>query len=262
MDRSSMNQSLVPAVELRSVRKSYASHDVLQGINLSVSSGEVVVLLGKSGSGKSTLVRCVAGLVKIDDGSISIDGVAIQGVGPTGQRTSRSEIKTMQRHIGMVFQDFNLFPHLSVDRNVCLALRLVRGMSKAEAHQRAGEVLQRVGLSQFRGRLPHQLSGGQQQRVAIARALAMRPNIMLFDEATSALDPELVREVLAVMRELATEGMTMLVVTHEMRFARNVADKIVFMHQGAIAEEGTPVQVFGAPVHEATRQFLNHSDSD
>ncbi len=244
-----------PAILLEGVCKAFSAQAVLKGIDLGVACGEVMVLIGRSGSGKSTLVRCVAGLTRIDAGRIRVQGVTVQD---PAARLSRAATAEAQRRVGMVFQDFNLFPHLRVGRNVSLALRLVRRLSAEAAEARAVEVLARVGLAGFRDRFPWQLSGGQQQRVAIARALAMRPEVMLFDEVTSALDPELVREVLAVMRELAEDGMTMVVVTHEMGFAKGVADRVVFMNEGVIAEEGPPEIVLAEPRQESTRIFLRH----
>ena len=241
------------AIVLDALKKSYGEHIVLRDVNLRVPRGEVLVLIGRSGSGKSTLVRCVAGLTQINGGRIEIDGVTVQ---QAGTKLPRSATRRAQERVGMVFQDFNLFPHLNAGRNVSLALQKVRGLPRQEAMAQAQDALAKVGLGSFGGRFPHQLSGGQQQRVAIARALALRPDIMLFDEVTSALDPELKREVLAVMRRLAEEGMTMLVVTHEMNFARNVADRVVFMDGGAVVEDGPPETLLVAPRQEATRIFL------
>lgn len=250
-----VNGPAVPAVSLEGVRKAFGNHQVLRGVDLEVAAGEVLVLIGRSGSGKSTLVRCLAGLTRIDAGKIEVDGVAVQD---PPRRQARAIAAEAQRRVGMVFQEFNLFPHLRVEQNVALALKLVRKMTKEEAATRTAEVLGRVGLTEFRDRFPRQLSGGQQQRVAIARALAMRPEVMLFDEVTSALDPELTQEVLAVMRELAGEGMTMVVVTHEMGFARKVADRVVFMDKGVIVEQGTPEEVLLQPREESTCLFLRH----
>jgi ABC-type polar amino acid transport system ATPase subunit len=246
------------AVCLAGVAKSFGSRRVLSSLDLSVAEGEVVVVIGGSGSGKSTMLRCIAGLELIDDGEIRIEGTAVQQA-RAGQR-NRGVLKagrSIRREVGMVFQHFNLFPHMTARRNVTLALRLVRGMSSAEAARTADAVLERVALGGHRDAYPDQLSGGQQQRVAIARALAMRPRIMLFDEVTSALDPELVGEVLKVMRQLADEGMTMIVVTHEMGFARDVADRVLFMDGGSIVEQGTPDAIFTAPRHDRTRAFLS-----
>jgi polar amino acid transport system ATP-binding protein len=241
------------SIVLEALEKRYGGHLVLRGVDLSVARGEVLVLIGRSGSGKSTLVRCVAGLAGIDGGRIEINGVTVQRA---GAKLARAATRRAQGQVGMVFQDFNLFPHLDAGRNVSLALQKVRRLSRADATAEAAAALARVGLGTFGDRFPHQLSGGQQQRVAIARALALKPEIMLFDEPTSALDPELKREVLTVMRALAEDGMTMLVVTHEMNFARNVADRVVFMDSGAVVEEGPPETMLVAPREEATRVFL------
>jgi polar amino acid transport system ATP-binding protein len=245
------------AVELRGVSHSYGKAPVLKGVDLTVSERDVVVLIGASGSGKSTLLRCIAGLELIGEGEILIEGVPVQQV-RAGSRRRRllKEAGHIRQEVGMVFQDFNLFPHMRVLTNVMLAPRSVRGLSRSDARRVALENLDHVGLSDFRDAYPSELSGGQKQRVAIARALAMRPRIMLFDEVTSALDPELVGEVLLVMRRLAEEGMTMIVVTHEMAFARDVADRVVFMDGGVIVEEGAPDDVFTQPQHERTRAFL------
>jgi ABC-type polar amino acid transport system, ATPase component len=239
------------------VSKSYGDRKVLRGVDLSVDSGEVLVIIGPSGSGKSTLLRLVAGLDVIDGGEIRVEGTAVQRASPRQKdRDSSRTAQTLRREVGMVFQQFNLFPHMTALANVMLAPRLVRGLSNQEAAILAEDLLDRVGLLDHKDAPPRQLSGGQQQRVAIARALAMRPRIMLFDEVTSALDPELVGEVLAVIRELATEGMTMLIVTHEMAFARDIADRVVFIDEGVIAESGTPASMFSTPQNERTRAFL------
>jgi polar amino acid transport system ATP-binding protein len=234
-------------IELRGVVKSFKDVRVLHGIDLSVAQGEVVVLIGPSGSGKSTVLRLISQLERPDSGEITVDGVPL---------ADRRGSKRLSGHVGMVFQQFNLFPHLTAKRNITLALRLVRRMDRAEAGRRAMAALDRVALTGKADSYPAQLSGGQQQRVAIARALAMEPRVMLFDEVTSALDPELVGEVIAVMRDLAADGMTMLVVTHEMRFARDTAHRVVFMADGLIVEDGRPAQMFTEPRHERTRQFL------
>jgi ABC-type polar amino acid transport system ATPase subunit len=246
------------AVQLSSISKSFGPRRVLVNLNLSITEGEVVVVIGGSGSGKSTMLRCIAGLELIEEGEIRIEGTLVQQA-RAGHR-NRGVLKagqSIRREIGMVFQHFNLFPHMTAHRNIALALRLVRRMSSGQAAETADELLERVALAAHRNAYPDQLSGGQQQRVAIARALAMRPRIMLFDEVTSALDPELVGEVLKVMRQLAAEGMTMIVVTHEMSFARDVADRVLFMDQGAIVEEGTADVIFTAPRHDRTRAFLS-----
>jgi len=237
-------------VRIRALRKAFGSLEVLKGVDFEVTKGEVVVILGPSGSGKSTLLRCINRLEEPTAGEIWFEDVMIND--------PKTNINKMREHIGMVFQSFNLFPHLTALGNVMLAQRTVLGRSKDEAQRVAREQLTRVGLADKIDNYPSQLSGGQQQRVAIARSLAMDPHVMLFDEVTSALDPELVRGVLDVMKSLASAGMTMLVVTHEMGFAREVADRVVFMDEGLIVEQGPPAQVFDAPVHERTRDFLGH----
>ncbi|MDR2196982.1 MAG: amino acid ABC transporter ATP-binding protein [Coriobacteriales bacterium] len=237
-------------VRIEQLHKAFGSLAVLKGVDLEVDRGEVVVILGPSGSGKSTLLRCVNLLEKPTAGDIFFEDVRITD--------PKVNINQVREKVGMVFQSFNLFPHLSAKRNVMLAQRQVLKRSKQEAERIALEQLEKVGLGDRVEYLPAQLSGGQQQRVAIARALAMDPHVMLFDEATSALDPELVRGVLDVMRSLAEAGMTMIVVTHEMGFAREVADRVIFMDDGAIVEEGSPLEVFDHPKHERTRDFLGH----
>jgi polar amino acid transport system ATP-binding protein len=236
-------------VELRGLRKSFGDLVVLNGIDLALEPHEVVCVIGPSGSGKSTLLRCVNLLEEPSEGEVLIDGVRINMRGV--------DIDRVRTNLGIVFQSFNLFPHLTALGNVCLALEKVLGLSRDEARRRGLEQLTHVGISEKAESFPSQLSGGQQQRVAIARALAMGPKAMLFDEVTSALDPELVKEVLDVMRKLATEGMTMLVVTHEMGFAREVSDRVIFLDQGKIVEEGTPAAIFGSPTHARTREFLS-----
>ncbi len=237
-------------VSIQHLSKSFGETEVLRDVNVDVKRGEVVVVLGPSGSGKSTMLRCINLLEKPTGGHIFIEGQEI-----TGPNTN---VDKLREHVGMVFQQFNLFPHLSAKKNVMLAQRKVLKRSAAEAERIAIEQLSRVGLADRAEFLPAQLSGGQQQRVAIARALAMDPHVMLFDEATSALDPELVRGVLDVMRSLAEAGMTMVVVTHEMGFAREVADRVIFMEEGVIVEEGTPTEVFDHPKHDRTKDFLGH----
>ena len=237
-------------VSMQHLSKSFGETEVLRDVNVDVKRGEVVVVLGPSGSGKSTMLRCINLLEKPTGGHIFIEGQEI-----TGPNTN---VDKLREHVGMVFQQFNLFPHLSAKKNVMLAQRKVLKRSAAEAERIAIEQLSRVGLADRAEFLPAQLSGGQQQRVAIARALAMDPHVMLFDEATSALDPELVRGVLDVMRSLAEAGMTMVVVTHEMGFAREVADRVIFMEEGVIVEEGTPTEVFDHPKHDRTKDFLGH----
>ena len=240
-----------PAVRLDGVRKSFGDHVVLDGIDLSVDTGEALVIIGPSGSGKSTLLRCVNLLEPIDAGHIFLDGREITGKGV--------DVSEVRQGIGIVFQQFNLFPHLKVIDNLTLAARRIRRLSRQDAEARARELLELVGLEEKARQYPHQLSGGQQQRVAIARALMMSPRVMLFDEVTSALDPELVGEVLVVMRDLARSGMTMLVVTHEMHFARDVGDRLVFMDEGRIVEQGRPADVLDRPQEKRTQRFLRRS---
>ncbi len=237
-----------PVIRIEGLRKSYGTTEVLKGIDLDVARGEVVVVLGPSGSGKSTMLRCVNRLETPTAGRIWFEDTEIT--------SPKTNINKVREHVGMVFQSFNLFPHLTAKKNVMLAQRKVLKRSREEAEEVALRQLARVGLAERADYLPAQLSGGQQQRVAIARALAMDPHVMLFDEATSALDPELVRGVLDVMRELAQGGMTMMVVTHEMSFARDVADRVVFMDGGRIVEQGSPSEVFDHPKSERTRSFL------
>lgn len=239
-----------PIVRIDDLRKSFGALEVLKGVNLEVEKGEVVVILGPSGSGKSTLLRCINKLEAATGGKIFFEDIEITAPG--------TNINKVREHIGMVFQSFNLFPHLTAKGNVMLAQQKVLKRSKAEAAEKAAEQLDLVGLGDKVDAYPAQLSGGQQQRVAIARALAMDPHVMLFDEATSALDPELVRGVLDVMKLLAKGGMTMMVVTHEMGFARDVADRVVFMDEGVIVEQGTPTEVFDNPRSERTQDFLGH----
>ncbi len=245
-----------PDVRIEGLRKSFHGHEVLRGIDLEVARGEVVVIFGRSGSGKSTLLRCVNFLEEPTAGSIEVAGVRVEGGGHR-TRAKREKIRQLRIRTGMVFQDFNLFPHLTALDNVMEGPRTVLGRPRAEIEARARELLAMVGLDDKAGHYPIQLSGGQQQRVAIARALAMNPEVMLFDEPTSALDPELIGEVLAVMRRLATElHMTMLVVTHEMGFAREVASRMAFMHEGQIIEQGPPAQVLTSPARPETARFL------
>ena len=235
-------------IEMKNVHKSFGKLEVLRGIDLSVPKGEVVCIIGASGSGKSTLLRVVNNLETIQSGEVFVAGVPVHDA---------KHAHDVHQHVGMVFQQFNLFPHLTALRNVTLALRKVKKLSTKDADDRGREALNKVGLDDKAASYPAQLSGGQQQRVAIARALAMEPQIMLFDEATSALDPELVGEVTAVMRRLASEGMTMLIVTHEMAFARSAADRVLFVDEGVIAEQGLPDQMFTAPKNPRTQQFLH-----
>jgi polar amino acid transport system ATP-binding protein len=246
-------------VDAREVHKSFHRNEVLRGITVQVRRGDVVCIIGPSGSGKTTFLRCINHLEKINSGRIYIDGELIgyrELHNGTIAEDSEKNIARMRAEIGMVFQRFNLFPHMTALQNVMEAPIHVKGQPKAEAEARARALLQKVGLEQKADDYPARLSGGQQQRVAIARALAMDPKLMLFDEATSALDPELVGEVLRVMRQLAEEGMTMVVVTHEMGFAREVADRMIFMDGGVIVEDAPPAQMFAAPQQERTRAFL------
>ena len=238
-------------VRVESLVKSFGDNVVLDGIDLAVATGEVLVVIGPSGSGKSTLLRCVNLLERIDSGRIYVEGLEITGRG--------ARVAEIRQRIGIVFQQFNLFPHLKVIDNLTLAARRIKKMPRRDAEARAHELLERVGLDAKAKEYPHQLSGGQQQRVAIARALMMRPRVMLFDEVTSALDPELVGEVLIVMRDLARDGMTMLVVTHEMQFAREVGDRVIFMDEGRIVEQGKPTDVLDRPKEERTRRFLRRT---
>ncbi|MFI9388224.1 amino acid ABC transporter ATP-binding protein [Kutzneria sp. NPDC052558] len=245
-------------VRAEGVHKSFGRVEVLKGIDLEVRPGEVMCVIGPSGSGKSTLLRCVNHLEKINAGRLWVDGelVGYRQKGDKLYELHDREVARKRREIGMVFQRFNLFPHMTAVENVMEAPVQVRGEPKAQARERALELLAQVGLAEKAGSYPGQLSGGQQQRVAIARALAMRPKLMLFDEPTSALDPELVGDVLAVMRQLAADGMTMVVVTHEMGFAREVGDSLVFMDGGVVVEQGSPRDVITDPQHERTRSFL------
>src|ERR1700722_7255164 len=243
-----MSSDKPPILDIRGLRKKFGDAEVLRGIDLSVQAQELVFVIGPSGSGKSTLLRCCNRLEEPSDGSIRIDGADIMA--------RSTDVNAMRRQIGMVFQSFNLYPHLTALRNVTLALAKVLGKPRAEAERIGMAALDRVGLA-ARGRAyPGELSGGQQQRVAIARALALEPKLMLFDEPTSALDPELVGSVLNVMRELKRGGMTMLVVSHEMRFARDAADRVIFLDHGAIVEEGPPEQIFSQPERTRTRAFI------
>ncbi len=247
-----------PLVRIVGVGKRYGETDVLRGVDLSVAPGEVLAIIGPSGSGKTTLLRCIAHLEQPSSGHVEVAGERVGSVqqgGRTRPMVDR-EIARLRRSIGMVFQRFNLFPHLTALQNVMLGPVRVLGQSRAEAEPGARELLRKVGLAHKADAYPERLSGGQQQRVAIARSLAMQPRLMLFDEATSALDPELIGEVLAVMRDLARDGMTMLVVTHEMGFAEDVADRVVFMDGGRIVEQGVPRTLFRAPEHPRTRAFL------
>jgi len=240
--------SSAEALRLEGVHKSFGKLEVLRGIDLTVAEHEVICLIGASGSGKSTLLRCVNLLEPVDSGRIVVEGQEITARGV--------DVNSIRRQVGIVFQAFNLFPHMTVIRNVTLSPREVLGVDKAEAEAQAVDLLERFGLADKRDEYPDRLSGGQQQRVAIVRALAMKPRIMLLDEVTSALDPELVAEVLNVIKELAASGMTMMIATHEMGFARDIANRICFLDQGTILEEGPPAQIFSDPQNPRTREFL------
>lgn len=240
------------AIQLDSVAKKYGDHTVLNNVSLSVREGEVTAMIGPSGAGKSTLLRCINLLERPDTGCITVEGSQIDA----STNFTAKDLAALRRNVGMVFQSFNLFPHLNVLRNVSIAQERVLGRSRKEADIRSMKLLERVGLADKAKQYPSRCSGGQQQRIAIARALALDPRVMLFDEPTSALDPEVGLEVLAVMKELAAEGMTMVVVTHEMQFARDVSDHLVVMANGAILEEGDPEQIFTNPVQPRTREFL------
>ena len=237
-----------PIIQIDNVTKSFGAVEALRGVSLSVNRGEVVMIIGPSGSGKSTLLRCINRLEEYDEGSIVVDGIPL---------TNAENINAVRTEVGMVFQQFNLFPHLTVLENISLAQRIVRKRDKAEAERVSRQLLKKVGIPEKADAYPMQLSGGQQQRVAIARALAMNPKIMLFDEPTSALDPEMIQEVLDVMEALAKEGMTMVVVSHEMGFARAAADRAILMDGGLIIEEATPEKLFKHPKHERTKLFLS-----
>ncbi|WP_297990153.1 amino acid ABC transporter ATP-binding protein [Anoxybacillus sp.] len=234
------------------LRKTFGNHEVLKGVNVTVKKGEVVVIIGPSGSGKTTLLRCLNVLEIPDSGTVTIDQERLHFT----KKPSKKELTNFRRLTGMVFQSYNLFPHMTALENVMEGPITVKRLSKHEAKQKAEQLLTKVGLKHQMHMYPFQLSGGQQQRVGIARALAMEPKVLLFDEPTSALDPELVGEVLKVMKDLANEGMTMIVVTHEMRFAREVADEVIFFDEGMMIERGHPEQLFTNPKHERTRQFL------
>ena len=235
-------------IKVTDLRKNFRHLEVLKGVNLQVREGEVVCIIGPSGGGKSTFLRCLNQLESVTSGEVIVDDYVLTD--------KKVDINKIRENIGMVFQSFNLFPHLTAKRNIMMAPVDLKKMTKAEAERKAEELLKRVGLSEKADSYPHQLSGGQQQRVAIARALAMQPDVMLFDEPTSALDPEMVGEVLQVMKELAAEGLTMVVVTHEMGFAREVADRVILMADGIIVEEGTPEELFCNPKEARTQEFL------
>ena len=239
-----------PIVDITALRKSYGANEVLKGIDLKVQRGEVIAIIGKSGSGKSTLLRCVNGLEVFQEGALNVNGRKLLHDSPAAMRELRQQV-------GMIFQSFNLFPPLSVGRNIMLAPTLVKARNAQDAQTQARQLLARVGLAEKFDAMPEQLSGGQQQRVAIARALAMEPQVLLCDEITSALDPELVGEVLRVVESLAQEGMTLMMVTHEMAFARKVSDRVIFMHQGRVHESGTPAQLFSNPQTPELKLFLS-----
>lgn len=243
----------MPLLRVTALHKYYGDHHVLKGIDLSVEEGQVVAIIGRSGSGKSTLLRTLNGLESINDGVIEVDGQYLDA--------ARADLRALRQTVGMIFQQFNLFPHLSVGENVMLAPQVVKKVSRDEARALARRMLERVGLADRFDTFPERLSGGQQQRVAIARALAMSPKVLLCDEITSALDPELVSEVLSVVRQLAKEGMTLVMVTHEMRFARDVGDKLVFMHQGRVHESGDPRQLFASPGTPELASFLGQGEA-
>jgi polar amino acid transport system ATP-binding protein len=240
----------MPVVEIKGLRKRFGNNEVLKGIDLSVEPGEVIAIIGKSGSGKSTLLRCINGLEKFDEGTLTVDDKPLL-------YDDRAAMRELRQHVGMIFQSFNLFPHLTVGRNIMLAPHLVKKRGQPAGAQQASMLLARVGLAEKFDAWPDQLSGGQQQRVAIARALAMEPAVLLCDEITSALDPELVGEVLRVVESLAAEGMTLMMVTHEMNFARKVSDRLVFMHAGRIHEIGPPEELFASPKTPELAQFLS-----
>jgi ABC-type polar amino acid transport system ATPase subunit len=238
-----------PIIEVRGINKYFGGHHVLKQVSLSVAPGEKLVIIGASGSGKSTLLRCINGLEPIQEGTICVDGITLWG--------ASADMRLVRQEVGFVFQQFNLFPHMTALRNVSLALERVRGFPRPEAERLAFAQLERVGLAEKVAARPAKLSGGQQQRVAIARALALRPKVVLFDEPTSALDPELVKEVLDVIRDVAEGGMTIMLVTHEMRFARQIADRVIYIDEGRIVEEGRPEHLFDHPRHPRTAAFLS-----
>ena len=239
----------MPLVDLKDVVKRYGTNTVLNGVSLAVEKGEIIAIIGRSGSGKTTMLRCVNGLEPIQSGTVAFDGTVVND--------PNTDLRKLRQHVGIVFQSFNLFPHLSVEKNITLAPKVVKGIAPAEARTLAETVLRKVGLAEKIDAWPDQLSGGQQQRVAIARSLAMSPQLMLFDEITSALDPELVGEVLKTLEEMAREGMTMMLVTHEIGFARKVADRVVFMHHGKIWEQGPAADTLGKPRTPELETFLS-----
>jgi polar amino acid transport system ATP-binding protein len=239
-----------PMIQIAKLRKSFGTNEVLKGIDLEVAPGEVIAIIGKSGSGKSTLLRCINGLENFQSGTLTVQGQALK-------HDDEQALRALRQRVGMIFQSFNLFPHLSVGHNIMLAPKLVKNQDAAVGEQAARKLLERVGLAEKFDAMPDQLSGGQQQRVAIARALAMEPVVLLCDEITSALDPELVGEVLKVVESLARDGMTLLMVTHEMSFARKVSNRVIFMHQGRVHEMGPPADIFGKPQTPELQQFLS-----
>ncbi|THH34361.1 amino acid ABC transporter ATP-binding protein [Aliishimia ponticola] len=239
----------MPLINIESIHKTFGKLEVLKGVSLDIAAGEIVVIIGRSGSGKSTLLRCINGLEKVESGKVVVDGTEVSA--------AKADLRALRQKIGIVFQSFNLFPHLTIEKNVTLAPRVVKKVSPDEAKKAAITALERVQIANKSGAYPSQLSGGQQQRVAIARSLAMSPKIMLFDEITSALDPELVGEVLKVLENLASEGMTMVLVTHEMGFARKVANRVVFMHEGKVWEQGAPETLFKSPKTPELAGFIN-----
>ena len=252
MSEREIDDTAAPIVRMEKLNKNFGALHVLKDVDLSVAPGEVVVIIGASGSGKSTLIRCINGLEEFQRGRLEVDGKVLEPHGKASQT-----LQQIRTEVGMVFQQFNLFPHLSVLDNITLAPRKVRNASREDARETAKRLLDRVGIADQADKFPSQLSGGQQQRVALARALAMEPRLMLFDEPTSALDPEMIGEVLDAMRELAREGMTMVIVTHEMSFAREVADRVIYIHEGEIVEQGRPADVFDNPRRERTQSFLS-----
>ena len=245
-------------VSIQNIKKEFNDRVVVDGVSLDVDEGDLVALIGPSGCGKSTLLRCINGLESVDDGRVSVLKTHLESPDVLGHREFSRRAQTVRRQVGMVFQSFNLFPHLTVLDNMMIAPQVVRGSGTADALQASLEILEKVGLGEKADFFPNELSGGQQQRAAIARALVMSPKLMLYDEPTSALDPTLVNEVLRVMKQLDQEGMTQIVVTHEMRFARDVADRIAFIEGGQIVEMGPPEQIFGDPQDPRTRNFLRH----
>lgn len=250
----------MPILKVENIRKSFNKNEVLKGISFSMEKGEVLAIIGPSGSGKSTLLRCINQLETVDSGNIEVCGETMVSTSPdTGRAVyrSKSDLQKIRLRLGLVFQNFNLFPHFTVMRNITEAPVSVLGKSKEEAEETARSLLRKMGLSDKEAAYPYQLSGGQQQRVSIARAMALNPEILFFDEPTSALDPELTGEILKVIRSLADEKMTMVIVTHEMSFAREVADRVIFMDEGVIMEEGTPEEIFGGPKTERMQAFLS-----